>query len=284
MKQKIIFIFYAVAITALINSCQLTTQQEGRELARVYDKYLYISDLEDAYPQDIREKDSMLFVQNFINNWIENQLVIAKADKNLPNEKKDFSKEMEEYRNSLLIYNYERVLVNQKLDTLIQEEEIITYYQERKNEFPLLYSYVRLIFGEVEQKSKNLKKIRTFFYGNKEARMDSLIFYLETSTNQSQLDTTQWIMFQELTNIIPRSKSLKNAFKKGKNKFTIPEDKSIYFIELLDFRQEGEPSPLPLIRNQLKKIILNKRKSKIIQDMRNSIKESANKENIIEIY
>jgi hypothetical protein len=284
VKQKIKSIIYTFAITAMISSCQLSNQSGGRELARVYDTYLYISDIRDAYPQDISENDSLLFVQNFINNWIENQLVIAKAEKNLPDNKKDFSKELDEYRNSLLIYNYESVLVNQKLDTIVQQEEINSFYQERKNEFPLLYPYVRLIFGEVDQKNKYLHKIRTLFYGNEIARIDSLLYYFNTTSNQSQLDTSQWIMVQELSGIIPESKILYSAFKKGKNRFTITEDNSIFFIEVLDFKKEGEASPLPLIKNQLKKIILNKRKSKIIKDMRNSVKENAKKENIIEIY
>jgi hypothetical protein len=45
---------------------------------------------------------------SFIQSWIKQQVVLHKAETNLDEEKKDVEKKLEEYRNSLITYIYER--------------------------------------------------------------------------------------------------------------------------------------------------------------------------------
>ncbi len=280
----LIAVFFTGLMAIAMHSCQVDASRKGRELARVYDRYLYASEAQDAIPPGVMGKDSILFVQSYIDNWIQNQLVIHQAEQNLPDGQKDFSKELEEYRNSLLIYNYERVLVNQKLDTLISNEELTSFYEKRKNDFPATTGYFRLIAGEIPLKEKKLKKIRTFFYGNKKARLDSLMEYFDKVAVQAMTDTSRWISSQELQRLIPPANNLMFLLKKGNSKFTFPTGESIFFVEVLDFRKAGDPTPLPLVEKQLKQIILNKRKTKIIQDMRHDVKQKAMQKKVIETY
>ncbi len=277
--SKNLLIFISFTFVILLSSCKTNTNSADVELARVYDHYLFLDDLEQAIPQNIYGKDSLLFVQEYINNWIINELVIAQAENNLAEEKKDFKKELEEYRNSLLVYNYERMLVNQKLDTLVSEIEIKEFYEKRKSEFPLPNSYIRFIYGEISNNSNNLKKIRKFFYGNKEGRYDSLINCFEVCSDKSQYDSTLWIAESDAKKILPSGMSFT---KKGK--FTLPVDNSVFFVEIFEYRKKGDFSPIELIRDQIKQVVLNKRRAEIIQNMRNDIKLKAKNTNVIEVY
>ncbi len=271
-------------ITVVMHSCQVRSSGGGRELAKVYDRYLYASEAQDAIPPGVIGKDSALFVQNYIDNWIQNQLVIHQAEQNLPADQKDFSKELEEYRNSLLVYNYERVLVNQKLDTVVSDDELVSFYEKRKNDFPATTDYLRLIFGEIPLKEKKLKKISTFFYGNKEARLDSLMEYFDKVAIQSMTDTSRWIAAPEVEKLIPPAKNFLHQPEHGNAKFTFPDKESIFLVEILDFCKAGDPTPITLIKKQLKQIILNKRKTKIIQDMRHDVKQKAMQKKVVETY
>ena len=93
-------------------------------LAKVYDKTLSRNDLNEVFPKSLKGKDSINFVNSYIKKWIEKNVLIYNANNNLTDEQKNFENEMEEYKSSLLIYNYEKEFIFQKLDTVVAEKEI----------------------------------------------------------------------------------------------------------------------------------------------------------------
>jgi hypothetical protein len=113
------------------------TSGSGEVLVRVYDKYLYASDLEGVIPPGASARDSLTAVRNFIQNWVDKELIVKKAEQNLPDELQDFSRRIEEYRNSLIIFEYEKMLVRQELDTNIAMDAILDYYERQKSNFAL---------------------------------------------------------------------------------------------------------------------------------------------------
>ena len=96
-------------------------------MARVYDDYLYESDLNGVVAPGTLPKDSLLITRSFIENWVRQRLIIQQAEKNLTSSQMDFTRQLENYKNSLTIYAYENALVMQKLDTLITDEETQNY-------------------------------------------------------------------------------------------------------------------------------------------------------------
>ena len=109
-------------------SCQnKNVDNNDRVVASVYGKNLYHSDLQDVVYEGMTPADSIMRVKAFIKEWVVKQLVIHQAEKNLDATELDFSKQLEDYRNSLIIYKYESQLFEQKLDTIVSDEEIANY-------------------------------------------------------------------------------------------------------------------------------------------------------------
>ncbi len=76
----------------LIGSCKnVGFNNSETVLARVYDSYLYASNLEGLVPAAISVADSIAICRNYVDNWINNQLILSQAEKNLTNAQKDFS-------------------------------------------------------------------------------------------------------------------------------------------------------------------------------------------------
>ena len=63
-------------------------------VARVYDNFLYQSDLKGVVPYGTSPKDSTALVEEFINTWTKKQLVLRKAESNLTEEQKDVEKQL----------------------------------------------------------------------------------------------------------------------------------------------------------------------------------------------
>lgn len=112
-------------------SCQNSRNGNGDKIvATVYDKILYQSDLQDVLYEGISFNDSLVRTKAFIDKWIRRQLLIHQAENTIDKSELDFSRQMEDYRNSLIIYKYESMLVEQNLDTVISEEEIEKYLKD----------------------------------------------------------------------------------------------------------------------------------------------------------
>ena len=86
-----------------------------KPLAKVGDSYLYPSDMKMSLPSSNGLKqDSAEAAKKYVNNWVREMLLLQKAENNLTDDKKKFDKMVEDYRKSLITYQYESELVKQK--------------------------------------------------------------------------------------------------------------------------------------------------------------------------
>ncbi len=112
-------------------SCQNSNNgKDDKPVAAIYDKVLYQSDLQGIMYDGISTNDSLVRTKVFIDNWIRRQLLIHQAENNLDKSELDCVKEIEDYRNSLIIYKYESMLIAQNLDTIVSDEEIEKYLKD----------------------------------------------------------------------------------------------------------------------------------------------------------
>ena len=129
MKKLLI----TIVIPFLLSSC--FSKEEGKKIASVNEKELFLSDIIDDMPNQI--EDSAYFVERFMNDWIRKELMISHAEMNLSNDLLKYEKQIEDYRASLLIYAYQQELLNQNFDTTIDFSEVKAYYERYKDAFRL---------------------------------------------------------------------------------------------------------------------------------------------------
>ena len=155
MKKGLIF-----ALIFLTSCSYFFKKKTERILARTYDDYLYESDLKGVIPIGVSPKDSTNLAKNFIDAWVRQKLLIRQAENNLTDQQLDFSTQLENYQNSLTIYEYEHELVNQKLDTIVSEEEIVNYYAVNQKNFLLKENIVQLQYVKLPLRSQNLNQLK----------------------------------------------------------------------------------------------------------------------------
>ena len=112
-----------VALTLLLQGCDFIRKHPKEDVvAECYGKYLYKSELDAIIPEGTSMIDSIQRAGAFIDTWIRRQVLLHQAENNLGD--LDFSKELEEYRNSLVVYTFESQLIDQRLDTIVTDEEM----------------------------------------------------------------------------------------------------------------------------------------------------------------
>ena len=163
MNRALVYIslIYVSLLFAVTSGCSMISRENHEEpLARVFDNYLYPSDLDDAIPEGTLPKDSIILAKRYIDTWVRDQLMLSRAEQALTEEQKDFENQIAEYHRSLLIYSYRQKLLQQKLDTLVSSEEIQSYYDENSNNFILGQDIIKGTFIKVPLSAPRIDELR----------------------------------------------------------------------------------------------------------------------------
>lgn len=269
----------------LLASCKtFFNKSDERILARVQDDYLYESDLAGIVPSGTSPKDSLLLVQGYIDRWIRQQLLIQQAEKNLSDEQLDFSRQLEKYRNSLVIFEYENELVRQKLDTLVTDDEIQAYYDTNQQNFLLKSNIIRIQYVKLPVGSAAIPKVKRLLDSDNPDDKDKLADICEKQASDYFLDDQNWMLFTDLLTQVPVKTYNQEEFLKNNKNISYQDSVSVYLVRFKDFRVKESISPLSFEKQRIKDILINKRKIDMITKMRDDLYTRALKKNDIEIY
>lgn len=255
-------------------------QQDINEsiVAKVGNSTLLIDDI----PDFSLKSDSATLRSTFIDAWIKKQLLVEKALENLTESQSKFDKQLEDYRSSLLIYAFENQIVKQKLDTTISKRELKLYYKENKENFKLREDYVKGRFVQIINTAPKVDSLRTWLHGNEEQLNLKLLQYCSQFATNCLLDTTAWVPFTKIKELshLPPNKNLYLSI--GKN--DISDSTQSLLAEVYGLKTKGEIAPLSILEEEIKTILLNKRKIQLINNVKEEIFEAATLNEDYEIY
>lgn len=261
---------------SLFASCDFF-QRNAKEVvvAECYGKYLYESDLKGIVPEHSSIMDSLQRVNTFIDSWIERQVLLHQAETNLSNEQLDLRKQMEDYRNTLVIYAYETQLVNQKLDTVVNEDEIAAYYEQNKEDFQLRNTMVRVAYVIIKDDCKQKETFYKLMKDPDTLMLQSLDVLSTYYAEKSHLDVDTWLRLDDLTNIVPMEILNPESFLKRNRFVCLDSDDYTYMVRFEEYLLEESISPLAIERENIRSVILTQRKQRFIERMKTATYEKA---------
>jgi len=280
------FLFLLVFIQ--FSSCKLWQEKEdldGRmKVAKAFDYVLYLDDLNGVVPSGASPEDSTTITGNFIENWIRQKAVLHKAERNLDEEKKNVERKLEEYRNSLITYTYETQLVQQTLDTIVSEDEIEKFYEANRNNFELKDNIIKVINIKLNKNSPKLNKARDWFKGNSAKDRKALQDYCHQYALNYFLDDTTWLLFDDLLKEIPIKTYDKEQYLQNNRNIEIEDSSNFYMVSIRGFMMKNSTSPLSFERNNIRTMVINERKLKLIEKMEQEAYDDARKGGDVEVY
>ncbi|MGB6037127.1 MAG: hypothetical protein WBG42_12720 [Cryomorphaceae bacterium] len=279
MNSKILIgslLFFVLA------GCVQEENADDPVIVRVFDYSLRKTELESLLPKNYTAEDSTAIADQIINKWIKEKAVLSLAERNLSEENKDFSAKLEDYRNSLVIYAYERELVNQKLDTLVSDQETETFFNENIESFKLKSSILRPWFISVSSDAPNKKKLVKWFNGDPEEVTEDLDEYCKKYAEFYFLDQETWMYKDDLLKQIPLEVEDWSNFLSTNAYHEFEKDGQLYLLRIFDYKLRGSDAPLPLEAQKVQNLIINQRKADLVKKMREGAVSEAYTKNKIE--
>ena len=278
---------YLLLIFFVLNACNNSPKEPEKDaVAKVYDRYLYRSDLKGIVPKAASYRDSINIVKNYIDSWIRQNILLHKAEQNLLKDsiQTKIEKQIDDYRNSLITYAYENELIHQKLDTVVADEEIENYYKNHQNNFELKDNIIKVLYLKLNKKSPKLDKVKLWYKSENPKDKKMLEDYCHEYAMNFFLDDNTWLLFDDLLKEIPIKTYDKEQFLHNNRFIETQDSSSIYLVNIKGFRIKDSISPLSFEKDNIRNIILNQRKLKLIQEMEKQTYNDALEKNEFVVY
>lgn len=272
-------------ICILLSACSKQAENTSKKIAKVGDKILYFSEIRPLMPTKLSKEDSLSFVEQYSDHWIRKQIFYLKAEKDAKIDEQAIKSRLEEYRYALIAHEFGNQYVAQKFSDKITEAEIKTFYEKNAKEFELRQNIVKATFIKIDAASPDKEFLRKLMASQEAKDRQELQQYCSSKAVSYHLQDTTWMDFDELTRQTPLE-DIPNKINFLKNN-PYNETKSGEFSYLLYVKQYSiseQISPLEFVRDRIKSMILNERKSLLIKELEENLYKEALKNKDFQIF
>lgn len=276
---------FLIGWVLLLGACDYLKQEDPRTpIARVNEEYLYLEDVSDLVSQAKDPQDSARIVNNFINRWATQQLLIDQAYINLSaGEQEAFDKLVAQYKIDLYTERYKNTIVNRQLDSSISADEYQRYYQENQETFRLNDALLQVQFIHLPEGFSNQAEVEERF-----RRFDSLdrtyLQDLSLKFKAYSFNDSIWIKKESLLKQLPVLTEAADEVLKKSNFTSLQDSLGVYLIRIEGALQRNDLAPLGYVTPTIQQIILNRRKLELIKLLEKDITKDAIKNEKFEIF
>lgn len=252
-------------------------------VARVGNEFLYMNDVLDLM-KGVDARDSAAFVAKFASQWARKKLLLQKAEDNVQANELGIDKKVEDYRESLLLYEYEKALINQKLDKQVKEEELLDFYEKNKATFQLESPVYDVKYARIRIDAEDISKMEGVLMHPKnedeERRREG---YCKAFATAYSFADENWISLPSATATFPISDAQWQQFAADRNWHELKLENEFIFVQVSAWRDKGAQAPFAFIKEQLREVYFNKKKVAMIENIYDQIFQNALKKGDCEV-
>ena len=265
-----------------MTTCSTISDNNSNDLiARAGENFLYQNQL----PSFSSEQDSILRYLNYIERWAKEKILYDLSLTNLSQSKKnDLDLLVEKYKVDLYINSYKDLIVNSRIDSIVTDQEIESFYNMNIDNFKLNENLLKYRYLKVPSDNINISRIRRYIQRLNESDrdfLDSLNFQFA----DLKINDTVWFTEREVISSIEfiNQKNKSNYMRINRLYEFEDEQYTNYFI-VKDLLKSGNIPPLSYLYDRIKSNIINQRKLNLIQNINKEILNDALKSSKYEVF
>ncbi|MBK9389152.1 MAG: hypothetical protein IPN68_02780 [Bacteroidetes bacterium] len=279
-------VFSILLFVVIISGCTGNKKTVKRiPVAEVGNVVLHYDELPKLIQNGINDADSIAVIQNYINKWAKRELLLQRAEQNLSQEiRNEIDNQIEETRANLVIYQYQRQMMLEKMDTVLTEAELENYYASNEKSFTLNSNIVKALFIRIPSETPDINRIRTLVRSNDQSDLQQLESICYQFAEKFDDFNEDWVVMDRLSIELPQEIENEENFLKRTTFYETSDSLSVYLISIRDYRLRSTLAPFEYVKDDIKRIIINTRRFEFIQALENGIYNEALKENSFKIY
>ncbi|MBO7233950.1 MAG: hypothetical protein J6V13_03055 [Paludibacteraceae bacterium] len=275
---KRIYVRYAVVlvVVACCSACEVFRQKtEGKPIVEVSGNFLYEQDLRKVIPHGVNEEDSTRIAQRFIKRWATDVLMHEAAKRNVANEA-HIERMVADYKKDLLLHEYERRIVAERLNRDVSEEELTEFYEQYATSMRLTEAIVKGLLIVLPHQAPHMDEVKKWVNQPDSDAVDKIEKYVVQNAVSYDYFMDRWIPFSEVRRLLPQAVEQADDFLKTHNGFVQFSDSlKTGLLFLKESKLTGEVRPYDYAREEIKELLINRRKVELVQKLEQDIYEEA---------
>jgi hypothetical protein len=239
-----------------------------REIARVYQKELWLSDMDGMFPAGMSKADSAATIAAFVQNWSRAELMEYEAERNIPQDL-NIDALVRDYRASLVRHKYEEQIYTEKLDTNVTDEVVRKFYDDNRDLFLLQNSMLRCFVLKAKIPSAGLSSFSETWQKGGTSNLADLKEWASRYAESSLLNPEKWYNLDEIAAILPKNTLSSSSL--SKRDLSTKENGYQFYVRILEAAQAGETAPFVQAKMRIQAMILHRRKTDLINQWQNDL-------------
>lgn len=275
---KMINVRYLILVCVLCccTACEMFRQKtEGQPIVEVAGNFLYEQDLRNVIPNGVSKEDSALIAKRFIKRWATDVLMYETAKRNLSNEP-TIERLVADYKKDLLKHEYERRIVAERLDRAITEEELTNFYELYASSMRLTEEIVQGLLVVVPLQAPHLEDVKKWVSQPDSDAVDKIEKYVLQNAVSYDYFMDRWIPFSEVRRLLPQPiERVDDFLKENKGFVEFSDSLRTGLLYLKESKLTGDIRPFEYAREEIKELIINRRKVELVQKLEQDMYEEA---------
>ena len=192
---------------------------------------LYQEDLLQVLPVDISEADSAQFANRYIENWLSELLLYQNAERNVRDDKQ-IEELVENYRRSLIVHEYQQLLIEQKIEQDITMQEIETFYNDNKNLFVLEEPILKGLFIKLPLSAPNQNSIMKLYRLRDDESYDEIEKYCIRNAPYYEFFYDYWHSVSDIEILLPSMEVSLQDYLNKNDFLEIKDDEFLYLLNV----------------------------------------------------
>lgn len=272
-----------ICLALILVGCAASVPESENRVVRVYEAELSAAEISDHVPDGLEVDDSIVVANQYIDQWIREQVLVHQAEQSLALEEDEFQRELATYRNALLMHEFKERYIQERLNLAVSEEELQAFYEEQADSFYLTDYYVRALFIHApEMDESRLKPIRTMFAELDSSRIIDMERWCVENAATYSLDADLWWPLNDFTQEVPLQLYRAEKLLAQRKIIEFTDGGRIYFVQILEHALKDKIAPLSVVSEQVKEMILHQRRQQLLLNMEERLIMKAYAEGAVE--
>ena len=261
---------YIAFLMAALTVCNIQQSEETDPLlASVHQHELRLSKAGKYLTPGASPEDSLSQLRSYVEHWVLESVLLYEAERHFPADI-DINVLVQDYRNSLIISDYEKNLVETQLDTVISNSELQAYYQRNKDQYQLERPIVRAHFVKLHNSTDSLLQFRKWWDSKDSLEFQELIAFSNVHADVFMLEDSTWYKVEEIENLMPPG-TWRSENMRPKTSLRFTDDQYEYYLRISESVLSTEIAPLSYIREQAVRFIMHKRKLDLLERLKTDL-------------
>lgn len=260
--MKVFRLLICVSLSLLIVACG----KKDKVVAEAFYQKLYLSEIEQMLPDNLSPEDSAKMCQQLIDNWITRQVVLNAAKKELSMREKSFTKEVNDFKENLLMNAYFEKITSDSSLFQVSDQEVRQYIKKFSFHYAVEREIIKMNYIRVSNHSALESKVKKLLFNDEERDLyRNELMALCADSIEYFLDADTWLYLDEIGDDMPKGFFENFTRNSQVQHIEIKDDQYTYFIVVWDYKTKHVKGDVNDEMKEARQMLVQQKKKEYIE-------------------